>query len=171
SPFCLERNNEAVSNLAPENIERMAPKSIGCSLEEVKQYNTGLINILPKLRINENNEVKKLRLDATEKEHVSTILAQDQPFCIGRMKDMILEDYAVSILQKLRIHEAHRIEQLRLNAREKEHVDGILSQDQPFYVGRMEEMILGSYAVSLLPKLGIHEDNVVEKLSLYASKE
>ncbi|OIR55902.1 MAG: uncharacterized protein A8A55_3352, partial [Amphiamblys sp. WSBS2006] len=36
SPFCLERNNEAVSNLAPENIERMAPNSIGCSLEEVK---------------------------------------------------------------------------------------------------------------------------------------
>ncbi|OIR56101.1 MAG: uncharacterized protein A8A55_3153 [Amphiamblys sp. WSBS2006] len=49
-PFCLERR-WAVSPLVLENIERMPPSSIGCSLEVFDLSDTWLINILPKLRV------------------------------------------------------------------------------------------------------------------------
>ncbi|OIR56644.1 MAG: uncharacterized protein A8A55_2610 [Amphiamblys sp. WSBS2006] len=94
NPVCLRRNirNEAVSNLALENIERLPRNSIGCVLEEFFLHNTGLINILPKLRI---SEVERLWLNTTEKEHVAAVLEQEKPFCVGRVKKMILRDYAV----------------------------------------------------------------------------
>ncbi|OIR56249.1 MAG: uncharacterized protein A8A55_3004 [Amphiamblys sp. WSBS2006] len=104
SPFCLEKTGGVTSSLTLENIERMPPNSIGCVLKQLNLKDTGLINILPKLRINRDNRVKRVGLFTSEKEHVAEILSQDQPIYIGSVKNMILEDYAVSILPKLIIH-------------------------------------------------------------------
>ncbi|OIR57225.1 MAG: uncharacterized protein A8A55_2016 [Amphiamblys sp. WSBS2006] len=153
SPFCLERSYGMVSNLTLENIERMAPKSIGCSLEEVKLYNTCLINILPKLRINEDCKVKRLELSGREKEHVATILSQKQVICVGSVGTMTLKEYAVSILPKLIIHEGHEIELLELAATEKEHVAAILAQDKSFCDGRVRNINLEEYAVFIFLRM------------------
>ncbi|OIR57223.1 MAG: uncharacterized protein A8A55_2020 [Amphiamblys sp. WSBS2006] len=171
SPFCLERYYRPVLGLTLENIERMAPNSIGCSLERVRLYNTGLINILPKLRINEDCEFESLVVIANKKEHVAIILSQEQTLCVGSVKKMALKNYAVSILSKLRIHKDSMVEKLRLNASEKEHIDPILSQGQLFCVGRVKNMSLKNYVVSVLPKTRIHEGYEVEWLWLNTSKE
>ncbi|OIR57259.1 MAG: uncharacterized protein A8A55_1976 [Amphiamblys sp. WSBS2006] len=170
TPFCLERRG-AVSNLALENIERMPPNSIGCVLEEVMLVNTGLINILPKLRIHEDSEIEWLELSADEEEHVAAILTKDQPIYIRRVKKMELWDYAVGILPKLRVHEGSEVEWLKLSASKKEHVAAILTKDQTFCVGRVKNMWLWSYAVGILPKLRVHEGSEVEWLKLSASKK
>ncbi|OIR57227.1 MAG: uncharacterized protein A8A55_2018 [Amphiamblys sp. WSBS2006] len=170
SPFCLDKYG-AVSTLALENIERMPPNSIGCSLKEVDLYSTGLINILAKLRISEDSKVERLRLSTNEKEHVAAILAQDKPFCVGSVEKIIFEDYAVSIIPKLKIHGDSEVETLKLDAREKEQVAEILSQDKPFCVRRVKNMELRDYAVSVLTKLGIHEGSEIKSLDFRANKE
>ncbi|OIR56760.1 MAG: uncharacterized protein A8A55_2491 [Amphiamblys sp. WSBS2006] len=173
SPVWLRRNkrSEAVSSLALENIERMSPSSIGCVLKEVNLHNTGLGNILPKLRIHEDSEVEWLWVTADEKEHVAGILEQEKAFCVGRVRSMWLEGYAVSILPKMRISEDCEVEDLRVDAGRKEHVAVVLGQEKTFCVGRVKNVFLEDYAVSILPRLILHEDCEVERLGLYAREE
>ncbi|OIR57217.1 MAG: uncharacterized protein A8A55_2031, partial [Amphiamblys sp. WSBS2006] len=171
SLFCLEKTGGVTSSLTLENIERIPQNSIGCVLKEFDLHDTGFINILPKLRINEDSKFKLLGLSAIEKEHVSVILSQNKPFCVGSVDNMTLENYAVSILPKLRIHENSEIELLKLAATEKEHVAIIFSQDHPFCVERVKNITLDNYAVSVLTKLGIHENSEVELLDLYADEK
>ncbi|OIR56199.1 MAG: uncharacterized protein A8A55_3055, partial [Amphiamblys sp. WSBS2006] len=169
TPIWLEGHN-ALSNLTRENIERIPPGSIGCYLKEARLYNTGLINILPKLGINEDSEVEWLWVVATEKEDVSEILSQENPVCVGSVETMTLKDYAVSILPKLKTHENSEVKLLTLGATKKEHVAEILSQEKPVFVGRVNGMVLAKYAVSVLPKLRIDNDNTMEKFVLSADE-
>ncbi|OIR57226.1 MAG: uncharacterized protein A8A55_2019 [Amphiamblys sp. WSBS2006] len=78
---------------------------------------------------------------------------------------MCLKNYAVSILPKVS-YEGSEIELLILYAGKEEQVAEILAQEQPFCVGRVKNMELREYAVSILPKLRIHEDNTIEKFVL-----
>ncbi|OIR58404.1 MAG: uncharacterized protein A8A55_0811 [Amphiamblys sp. WSBS2006] len=161
-----------VSSLTLENIERMPPSSIGCALKEFNLKDTGLINILPKLRINEDNKVKWLGLSAREKEHVAAILAQKQAIYVGSVFFMMtLRNYAVSILTKLRIHENSEVRFFNLAADEKEHVSAIFSQNKTFCVGRTKTMCLENYAVSVLTKLRIHKDHEINIIKLFATEK
>eukprot|EP00914_Ancora_sagittata_P010991 GHVO01021476.1.p3 GENE.GHVO01021476.1~~GHVO01021476.1.p3 ORF type:complete len:107 (-),score=13.75 GHVO01021476.1:630-950(-) len=89
SPFCLERSLGEVSNLTLENTSGMPPS--------IDLYDTDFINILSKLRINEDCEVERLWLDAKIDKQVAAALEH-----VGRVKRMWLYNYAVSILPKLR---------------------------------------------------------------------
>ncbi|OIR56329.1 MAG: uncharacterized protein A8A55_2925 [Amphiamblys sp. WSBS2006] len=169
APFWLERHR-AVSSLALENIERMALSSIGCSLKKIDLSDTGLINILPKLGINEDSEVKDLRLSADKEAHVAAVLEHEKPFCVGRVKRMWLKGYAVGVLAKLRVHKDCEVESLDLVASEKTHVTAVLEQEKPFCVGRVKNMRLWDYAVCVVTKTG-HEDCEVEYLRMFANKE
>ncbi|OIR56107.1 MAG: uncharacterized protein A8A55_3147, partial [Amphiamblys sp. WSBS2006] len=220
SPFWLRRS-WVVSSLALENIERMPPSSIGCVLETISLYNTGLINILPKLRIHGDCEIEwpgliereeahvaeilkqekpfcvgrvknmdlgdyavgvitkmslkdcglgKLKLTATRREHIAAVLAQEKPFCVGRVKNMLLEDYAVGVLTKMSLKD-YGVEYLSLSASEEAHVAGILKQEKPFCVGRVKRMRLEGYGASVITKMTIHEDNIMENIVLLANKE
>ncbi|OIR57212.1 MAG: uncharacterized protein A8A55_2028 [Amphiamblys sp. WSBS2006] len=151
APFYL--SGGVVSRLALENIERMPPSSIGCSLKEIRLYRTGLINIFSKLRINKDSEVKCIGLSAREKENVAAILPKDHLIYIGGVKRLFLENYAVSVLPKLRIHEGHELKLLKLAATEEEYVATILAQDHPFCVGRVKEMEFWDYAVFVFLKI------------------
>ncbi|OIR57170.1 MAG: uncharacterized protein A8A55_2072 [Amphiamblys sp. WSBS2006] len=91
-------------------------------------------------------------LDATKEEHVATILTQEQPFCVGRVKNMRLEDYAVSIFPKLKNHEDCEVERLTLTATEEEHVATIIAQDQLLCIGRAKEMEFWDYTVFVFLK-------------------
>ncbi|OIR56065.1 MAG: uncharacterized protein A8A55_3189, partial [Amphiamblys sp. WSBS2006] len=221
SPFELVRSWVVVSPLALENIGRMAPNSIGCSLESVNLRSTGLINILPKLRIHGDCEIESLRLSASEKEHVAEVLAQENPFCVGRVKKMWLREYAVGVITKMSLkdseieslvlyasEEAHvaavlaqkkpfcvggvkkmwllgyaasvitkmslkdcEIEYLRLDATRRKHVAEVLAQEKPFCVGRVKKMWLYEYAVGVITKMSIHEDNTMESFVLGGYKD
>ncbi|OIR58395.1 MAG: uncharacterized protein A8A55_0834 [Amphiamblys sp. WSBS2006] len=158
-----------LSSLALENIERMAPNSIGCVLEKFNLSDTGLINILPKLRIHGDCEIEVFCLSADEKEHVAEVLAQETPFCVGRVKEMWLTDYAVGFITKMSPEDCE-IEYLRLFASKEAHVAGILKQENPFCVGRVKKMWLRDYAVGVITKMNL-KDYGVEDLRLYAREE
>ncbi|OIR57215.1 MAG: uncharacterized protein A8A55_2027 [Amphiamblys sp. WSBS2006] len=150
-PFYL--SGGVVSRLALENIERMPPSSIGCSLKEIYLDRNGIINILPKLRIHEDSEVELLDLHTDKKEHIAEILSQEQLFFVGRVKKVILGGYAVSVLTKLGIHEDNDVEFLWLHSTEKERVAEILAQDQLLCVGRAKKMEFRDYAVFVFLKI------------------
>ncbi|OIR56123.1 MAG: uncharacterized protein A8A55_3131, partial [Amphiamblys sp. WSBS2006] len=170
TPFCLVRNWwVAVSPLALENIERMAPSSIGCSLKKLDLRNTGLINILPKLRIHGDCEIESLRLTASEEAHVAEVLAQENPFCVGRVKNMWLEGYAVGVITKMSLKDCE-FEDLSLIATRREHVVGIFKQEKHFCVGRVKNMWLRDYAVGVITKMSL-KDCEIAWLNLIASEE
>ncbi|OIR55658.1 MAG: uncharacterized protein A8A55_3596, partial [Amphiamblys sp. WSBS2006] len=77
----------------------------------------------------------------------------------------------VCVVMKMRIHEDCEVGDLMLDATREERVAAVFEQEKAFCVGRVKSINLGLYAVSILFKLGIHEDCVVEILSLYARKE
>ncbi|OIR57482.1 MAG: uncharacterized protein A8A55_1756 [Amphiamblys sp. WSBS2006] len=129
------------------------------------------VGILPKMRIREGFEVAEFDVLAEEEKYADAISPQDQTFCVGIVKNMELRGYAVGILPKMKIHEDGNVENLSLLAREKEHVCEILAQDQPFCIRRVKNMKLKDYAVSILPKLLVHEDNEFESLKVVAEKE
>ncbi|OIR56985.1 MAG: uncharacterized protein A8A55_2260 [Amphiamblys sp. WSBS2006] len=170
SPFRLERQG-VVSNFALENIKRIPPSSIGCSLKEVGLTETDLINILPKLRIHKDSKVGWFIVTAAEKEHVGPILAQGQTLYVGRVKKIALGGYAVSIVVNLRTNEDLEVEDLILDSTGKEHVAAVLEQEKPFCVGRVKDITLGGYAVSIFPKLGIRKHYKLRELWLNASEE
>ncbi|OIR57304.1 MAG: uncharacterized protein A8A55_1936, partial [Amphiamblys sp. WSBS2006] len=108
-PFCLERSL-AVSSLALENIGRMPPSSIGCSLEVFDLSDTWLINILPKLRVHEDygldisvyiQAMKNTSLEYSNKRNL---------FVLGRVKSMDLGGYAVSFITEMRIKKGNTME-------------------------------------------------------------
>ncbi|OIR56221.1 MAG: uncharacterized protein A8A55_3033, partial [Amphiamblys sp. WSBS2006] len=168
TPLWLERR-WAVSSLTLENIERMAPNSIGCVLERFDLSDTGLINILPKLRIHGDCEIEVFCLSADEKEHVAEVLAQETPFCVGRVKEMWLTDYAASVITKMSLKDCE-IELLCLYAPRKEHVSAVLAQEKPFCVGRVKKMWLRDYAASVITKMSL-KDCEIERLDLYAPRK
>ncbi|OIR55841.1 MAG: uncharacterized protein A8A55_3413, partial [Amphiamblys sp. WSBS2006] len=168
SPFELVRNVPQ-SPLALENIERMPSNSIGCVLREVYLSDNGLINILPKLRINGDCEIKRFSVTATRREHVAAVLAQKKPFCVGRVKDMHLREYAVGVITKMSLKDCE-IESLRLTASEEAHVAEVLKQEKPFCVGRVKYMYLWDYAVCVITKMSL-KDCEIEMLVLDASEE
>ncbi|OIR55810.1 MAG: uncharacterized protein A8A55_3444, partial [Amphiamblys sp. WSBS2006] len=100
----------------------------------------------------EDSEVGTLMLSASEEEHVAAVLAQEQLFCAGRVKNMVLKDYTVNILPMLRIHKDCEFESLVVAASKEEHITEMLSQDQKFCVGGVNGMVLEEYAVFVFLK-------------------
>ncbi|OIR55876.1 MAG: uncharacterized protein A8A55_3378, partial [Amphiamblys sp. WSBS2006] len=136
-PFCLERR-WAVSSLALENIGRMPPSSIGCSLEVFDLRSTGLINILPKLGINRDREVEYLSLYASHEEYIAGILAQEKPFCVGRVKRVNIWGYAASVITKMTIHEDNTMESFVLSGNDEGKLSRILEEgDNSIDLGRI----------------------------------
>ncbi|OIR55733.1 MAG: uncharacterized protein A8A55_3521, partial [Amphiamblys sp. WSBS2006] len=152
-----------------ENIERMAPNSIGCSLKKLDLSDTGLISILSKLRIHGDSEIESLELTASEEAHVAEVLKQEKHFCVGRVKKMGLEDYAVGVITKMSLEDCE-IESLDLVAPRKEHVAEVLAQEKPLCVGGVKKMDLDHYAVGVITKISL-KDCEIERLILTADKE
>ncbi|OIR56661.1 MAG: uncharacterized protein A8A55_2591, partial [Amphiamblys sp. WSBS2006] len=165
TPVCLEERCLVLSSLALENIERMAPNSIGCSLKKLDLSDTGLINILPKLRIHGDCEIKYLSLTANEE----AVLAQEKPFCVGRVKSMWLREYAVGVITKMSLKDCE-IKHLHLTASEEAHVSAVLAQENPFCVERVKNMDLEDYAVGVITKMSL-KDCEIGYLVLAASEE
>ncbi|OIR56087.1 MAG: uncharacterized protein A8A55_3167, partial [Amphiamblys sp. WSBS2006] len=132
------------------------------------------VGVITKMRVYEADifcRVGELILDASREEHVAAVLGKKKPFCVGRVKEITLKDYAVSILPKLRPHKDFEVEGLLVDASRNKHVAAVLKQDQTLCVGMFKNINLKEYAVGILPKIRIRESFIVERLSLYASRE
>ncbi|OIR56434.1 MAG: uncharacterized protein A8A55_2819 [Amphiamblys sp. WSBS2006] len=130
------------------------------------------VEIFFKLRIHEENEMEELSLEAC---HSKTLVDEiyhktTRSIWIGRVKKLKLKDYAVEIFFKLRIHEENEMEELSLEAcHSKTLVDEIYHKTtRSIWIGKVKKLTLKDYAVGILPKLRIHEENEMEELSLEA---
>ncbi|OIR56611.1 MAG: uncharacterized protein A8A55_2641 [Amphiamblys sp. WSBS2006] len=128
------------------------------------------IEILPKLRIHEENKMDELCLDADNLGHITGILkTENTSIWVGKVKTLKLTGHAVETLPKLRIREGNVMEELVLRTDKIEHATEILRmENKSIWVGKMKNLELSGCAVRILPKLGIHEENVMEKLELDA---
>ncbi|OIR57750.1 MAG: uncharacterized protein A8A55_1484 [Amphiamblys sp. WSBS2006] len=129
------------------------------------------VGILPQIEVHGDHEVESLDLEASEEKHVAGILAKDRPFYIGGVKKMLLWDYAVGVVTKMRIHKDCEVERLGLDANRKEHVAAVLGQDQPFCVGRVKNMSLKGYAVCVVIKMKTHGGSIMESFVLEICEE
>ncbi|OIR55749.1 MAG: uncharacterized protein A8A55_3505, partial [Amphiamblys sp. WSBS2006] len=67
-----------------------------------------------------------------------------------------------------RLHEDSEIEEFYLCVWQREHISEILvKKDRTIWLGKVKSLSLDFYAISILPKLKLHEDNVMEEFDLY----
>ncbi|OIR57068.1 MAG: uncharacterized protein A8A55_2178 [Amphiamblys sp. WSBS2006] len=126
------------------------------------------VSILPKLRIHEENQIEELILDAYDPEHVAEILSmENNSIWVGKVKALMLVYHAVGILHKLRIHRQNEMEELSLRANDPEQITEILKEENNgIWLGKVKNIYLRKYAVEILPKLRIHEENEMDELIL-----
>ncbi|OIR57076.1 MAG: uncharacterized protein A8A55_2170 [Amphiamblys sp. WSBS2006] len=170
-PLCLKRSGETATDLALENIRLIPQNSISCTLLSLSLKKTVFINIFPKLRISEYCEMETLTLSADKEEQVAAILAQEQPTYVRGVKKILLFRYAVNILTKIKISGDSEVKTLRLSADREEHVAAILEREQTLCVGGMRKLFLWGYAVNVLTRIKIGEENEVKTLVLSVEKK
>ncbi|OIR56674.1 MAG: uncharacterized protein A8A55_2578, partial [Amphiamblys sp. WSBS2006] len=128
------------------------------------------INILPKLQLHEENEMEEFLLSADKKEHVSEIIhAENNSICIGKVKKLELELFAINILPKMKLHEENKMDRFSLSADKEEYVSEIIRVgNNTIWLGKVKSLELSGHSVNTLPKLRLHEENVMEDLVLNA---
>ncbi|OIR55757.1 MAG: uncharacterized protein A8A55_3498, partial [Amphiamblys sp. WSBS2006] len=130
------------------------------------------VGILTKLRIHKENVMEEvLELYADKTEHISEILkTENNSIWVGRVKKLNLVGDVVDILPKLDFHEENVMEELLVFYADKtEHISEILkTENNSIWIGKVHRLSLKNNAIQLLPKLRIHEDNVMEELWLNA---
>ncbi|OIR57333.1 MAG: uncharacterized protein A8A55_1908 [Amphiamblys sp. WSBS2006] len=144
-------------------------------LGKVKKLELSLfaINILPKLDLHEENEMKEFILSAEKKEYVSgIILAENNSIKLGRVKKLELHGYSANVLSKLVLHEENEMERFHLSVEKEEYVSEIMNAtNNSIWLGKVKRLELTGYSVNTLPKLLLHEENKMEKFLLGAEKE
>ncbi|OIR56167.1 MAG: uncharacterized protein A8A55_3088, partial [Amphiamblys sp. WSBS2006] len=131
------------------------------------------VNALPKLVLHEENVMEELRLDAWNKEHVSEIIrVEESSILLRKVKKMKLRDYTVNILHRLVLHEENLMEEFHLEANKEEHVFEIIhAKNNNVLLGKVKRLELRDYTINILPKLVLHEENVMERFHLNADKK
>ncbi|OIR55984.1 MAG: uncharacterized protein A8A55_3268, partial [Amphiamblys sp. WSBS2006] len=128
------------------------------------------INILPKLTLREEGYME-VRLDIREMEYVSeTIHENNNTICVENFKTLVLCNYSVNLLHKLVLHKEADL--LSMGADKKEHVSGIIhAENNSICIGKVKRLELFNYAINVLTKLVLHEENEMEEFHLSAEKE
>ncbi|OIR56455.1 MAG: uncharacterized protein A8A55_2798, partial [Amphiamblys sp. WSBS2006] len=131
------------------------------------------ISILPKLVLHEENVMEELTLDFNETDHVSEIIrAENSSILFGRVKNLVLELFAINILPKLKLHEENEMEEFCLSADKEEYVsEAIFGENNSIWLGKVKNMELELFAINILPKLVLHEENVMEAFCLSAGEK
>ncbi|OIR56526.1 MAG: uncharacterized protein A8A55_2726 [Amphiamblys sp. WSBS2006] len=127
------------------------------------------VGVITKMSL-EDYGVDKLKLTAPRKKYITEILKQEKPFCVGRVKSMWINDYAVGVITKMS-HEGCEVEKLILTADKEAHVAAVLEQENPFCLGRVGKVEFEGYAVSVIAKMSIHEDNTIERFRISANED
>ncbi|OIR56627.1 MAG: uncharacterized protein A8A55_2624 [Amphiamblys sp. WSBS2006] len=127
--------------------------------------------ILPKLKIEGEDEMDALTISADSEKCISEILkTPDRSICIGKVASLCLKGHAIGILSKT--GEGCEVESLELYADEEEHLSAVRkTQDRSIRIGETKSLVLAMFAASTLPKLRIDENCLVESLSISADRE
>ncbi|OIR56443.1 MAG: uncharacterized protein A8A55_2811, partial [Amphiamblys sp. WSBS2006] len=128
------------------------------------------VGILTKLRVHKENEMKELRLWAENPGYTTGVLKEENnSVWVGKVEKLSLRYYAVKILPNLKIHGENEMKELRLYADKTEHLTEILkTENNSIWMGKVKNIYLRKYAVEILPKLKLHEENEMEVFRLDA---
>ncbi|OIR56336.1 MAG: uncharacterized protein A8A55_2920, partial [Amphiamblys sp. WSBS2006] len=131
------------------------------------------IETLPFLGLHKENKTKMICLCAKHFENVAGILSiENSSVSIGDVKKLVLCDYAVGILPKIRFREENEMESLALSLIFCDRNAEISkTKNNSIWVGKVGSLRLVGHAIQTLPKLRIHEENVMEELVLSVSYE
>ncbi|OIR56821.1 MAG: uncharacterized protein A8A55_2428 [Amphiamblys sp. WSBS2006] len=151
-------------------ILQMENNSVWIGKVKVLKLKRHTIQILPKLRIHGENELKEFDLSASNPKNITEILKEENnSVWMGKVKTLKLGGYAIQILPKLRIHGENEVEELELYAQQKEIVAEILRiESSSIWVGKVKRLVLRGYGVGILPKLKLHQENMMELFLLNA---
>ncbi|OIR57326.1 MAG: uncharacterized protein A8A55_1913 [Amphiamblys sp. WSBS2006] len=171
SVFLKKEQSEPITPLFLENINNIPSNSIGCTLG-IPLFNIST-RLLTKLIISERCLCESLSLEMEKEEHLREILAmENKSFFIGKRIIIKLKGYAHNILPKLAFHKDNEIGRLSLEMKKEEHLGGILAmEDESFFVLKPKTIILGGYAVNILPKINFRENRETHHLELEADQE
>ncbi|OIR56550.1 MAG: uncharacterized protein A8A55_2703, partial [Amphiamblys sp. WSBS2006] len=131
------------------------------------------INVLPKLKLHEENEMERFHLCAEKKEYVSeTIHTDNKTIRLGKVKRLELSGYSVNVLPKLKLHEENKMEEFVLNVEKEEYAsEVILAKNNTIWLGKIKKLELGLFAINTLSKLVLHEENKMEEFVLNVEKK
>ncbi|OIR56387.1 MAG: uncharacterized protein A8A55_2865 [Amphiamblys sp. WSBS2006] len=128
------------------------------------------LELLPKLKLHEENEMKALKLKVTHPNYMKRILgAKNHSIWMGKVLNLKLYDYAVSLLAKLRFHDNNAMDELFLRADNPENIIGISqTTDRSIWIGKVKELYVYYFGIEILPKLKIHEKNMMKEFWVIA---
>ncbi|OIR57069.1 MAG: uncharacterized protein A8A55_2179, partial [Amphiamblys sp. WSBS2006] len=130
--------------------------SIWMGKVKVLKLGSYAVQILPKLKLRDGNELEELVLGGWLPEHIPKILGmKNNNIWVGKMKKPKLTGYATKILPKLRFHRENELEELSLTAYCSEHIAGMLEmENKNIRIGKVRKISLkGCYAEKIRSKL------------------
>ncbi|OIR56637.1 MAG: uncharacterized protein A8A55_2616 [Amphiamblys sp. WSBS2006] len=167
--FCLDAWN------ADHFSETMHVEDNSIRLGRVKklELKSHAINILPKLALHEENVMEEFHQNADNAEHFSEIICRkNNSIKLGKVKSLELNNYSVSILPMLMLHEENEMKMFRLRIDKTKYVSEIIhAQDSSILLGKVKRLELKLFGINILPKLVLHEENVMEEFYLDPDKK
>ncbi|OIR57976.1 MAG: uncharacterized protein A8A55_1240 [Amphiamblys sp. WSBS2006] len=170
---CVDESSESVFLKFPEKNSKKETLGEGNNslwigkVEKLSLYNRAM-EVLPKLKFHEENEMSGLKLRAAIPRCVAEIhKMENKSIWIGKTRKLELKGYAIQIFPKLGFHKENMVEEIYLCSDSLEQIAGIVEmENNSIWVGRVKKLELHGYAIQIFPRLGFHEENVIEKLSL-----
>ncbi|OIR56449.1 MAG: uncharacterized protein A8A55_2803 [Amphiamblys sp. WSBS2006] len=109
-------------------------------------------------------------LDAYFPEHITEILKNGEQQHLGGECGE-LKNYTIELLPKLRLHGENVMKKLDLYTHIPQNITEILKEENnSIWIGEVKTLELGGYAVEILPKLRLHEENVMDEFILRACR-
>ncbi|OIR55707.1 MAG: uncharacterized protein A8A55_3547, partial [Amphiamblys sp. WSBS2006] len=126
--------------------------------------------ILPKLRIHEENVMERLVLDVCDPGFISELLKMENKcIWVGKVEKLRLAGSTVEILPKFRLDQENEMGELVLTTKHSYNTTILKEENNSIWVGKVKRLKLYGHAVEILPKLIIHQENVMELLELNAT--
>ncbi|OIR57057.1 MAG: uncharacterized protein A8A55_2188 [Amphiamblys sp. WSBS2006] len=159
--FSFERAKNYNEKHFTSTIERMTKTGGRIKLGNMTELKLEgyYVQLLPKLHLQEKAKIGLLSLKAEERECLPETGPGTSTIWLGKVKKIMLCDYAVLFLPMLRLYDESHSAEICLNAPEKEHVSTITPmQDNSIKLGKTNEVMLDGYAVDIFHKLVLEKE-------------
>ncbi|OIR56047.1 MAG: uncharacterized protein A8A55_3207, partial [Amphiamblys sp. WSBS2006] len=110
----------------------------------------------------------EFELRADKEEHVSEIMKTGtNNIDIGKVKRLVLVNYAINILPNLELEQDNEVEELVLFSSGNRNMEQIMSTEtNNINIGIVKKLVLRKYAINILPKLKLARRKELEELNI-----
>eukprot|EP00917_Polyrhabdina_sp_WS-2016_P031403 GHVP01067008.1.p1 GENE.GHVP01067008.1~~GHVP01067008.1.p1 ORF type:complete len:240 (+),score=30.89 GHVP01067008.1:1943-2662(+) len=165
---------ELSSGIHLELFSELENKSIVMGqITERITFSNYAVNILPKLKLHEDNYPGVISLDAESKNQIQAILeTEDNSILIGKItRNVKMTEWAVNILPKLSINEETKMTYFKLRVSTEDQIENILRlEDKSISIEIISEKLsLTGHAVGILPNIEFPKGSKMRCLRLYTA--